>query len=65
LRKTIGLGQATAVRELEILWPTTGKRQVFDNLPLDQWIVIEEGNSKPRIRSLEPLPFSSKAKRPQ
>ncbi len=65
LRKTIGLGQATAVRELEVLWPATGKRQVFDNLPLDRWIVIEEGSSKPLIRNLEPLPFSNKVKRPQ
>jgi hypothetical protein len=42
LRQTIGLGHATQVDSLEILWPKTERTQRFDNVAADQWIVVTE-----------------------
>jgi hypothetical protein len=38
----IGLGRAQRVKSLEIYWPTTGTRQVFDDVGGDQTIEIAE-----------------------
>ena len=43
LRQTIGLGQAEIIKRLEIFWPTTGEKQVFLEVPRDQFIRIVEG----------------------
>jgi hypothetical protein len=45
LRQTIGLGTATRVDELEVVWPTTGLTQRFQNLNAGQTIRITEGQS--------------------
>ena len=42
LRQTIGLGKAEKIIRLEILWPTTGKTQVFENVPMDRLLRIKE-----------------------
>ena len=42
-RQEIGLGDATAIDSLEIWWPTSGTRQVFENVQLDSWITVTEG----------------------
>ena len=42
LQAEIGLGDATAIDEVEILWPGSGTKQVLKDLPLDRcWRVIE------------------------
>jgi hypothetical protein len=41
-RQEIGLGDASAIEEVEVRWPTSGRRQVFTNVPLNSaWSVIE------------------------
>ena len=51
LRQTIGLGNASIIDKLEILWPRTGKSQTFKNVPLNATIEIVEG-----IDALKPIP---------
>ncbi len=49
LQQEIGLGQAGLVRELEVWWPTTGARQIFTDVPVDQFIEITEGVDSIRV----------------
>ncbi len=46
LQQHIGLGKATTIEALEITWPTTGKVQIFKNLPVDKNIKIKEANDQ-------------------
>ena len=43
LRQTIGLGRASRIERLEILWPATGSTQTFTDVPADRAIHIVEG----------------------
>jgi hypothetical protein len=45
LRQHIGIGEASAIGQVEISWPVTGKTQVFRNLPIDKNVKIIEGDS--------------------
>ncbi len=49
LRQTIGLGRATSIARLEVTWPG-GRVQSFDDVPLDRFLQITEGDDR-----LEPL----------
>ena len=60
LRREIGLGQATSIREIEIVWPASGQRQVFDKVPMDQMLYVREGESQPTLRSFTPYEISMK-----
>jgi len=42
LRQRLGLGQADRITRLEVLWPN-GTREIFENLAVDRYIVIQEG----------------------
>ena len=42
LRQTIGLGTAKQVVRLEVYWPTTGRTQIFEQVPVDCFIRIVE-----------------------
>jgi hypothetical protein len=46
LRQTIGLGKADRLVRLEIFWPTTGRTQVFEDVPMDQiiWVVEDQAD---------------------
>jgi hypothetical protein len=55
LRQHLGLGKATRVETLEVLWPATGKTQVFKDLPADRLVEIVEGDDTPRVRELKPV----------
>ncbi len=46
LRQAIGLGKASNIERLEIFWPTTGKTQIFHNVPSNQFIQIVEGEDR-------------------
>jgi len=46
----IGLGRADRVKSLEIWWPTTGVRQVFEDIPANQAIEIGEMRKSYRRR---------------
>jgi len=57
LRQELGLGKAASIKQLEIYWPTSGKTQLFEDVPADQWIEITEGKKPYRTRPLRRLPF--------
>jgi hypothetical protein len=64
LRQEIGLGQATRIRSIEIVWPTSGKRQVLENVAMDRFYEVREGDPEPRAVALERLTLGgSKAAR--
>jgi len=47
LQQEIGLGQATSIRAIEIIWPTTGTIQIFEHIAMDQMLKIREGDPVP------------------
>jgi hypothetical protein len=46
----LGLGAAARVQSLEVWWPTSGTRQVFEDISADQAIEITEGQNSYRRR---------------
>ena len=46
LRQTIGVGNADRLERLEIYWPTTDLTQVFQDVPLDSFFRIVEGDDE-------------------
>jgi len=59
LRLEIGLGKATRIAGVEILWPGSGTRQTVRGLELDRFYVIREGDEKPRVVELKSFKFSA------
>ncbi len=53
LQQEIGLGQATGIESIEITWPTSGIKQVFTDVPMDQFYRVRETDSGP---SMTPYP---------
>ncbi len=51
-RQEIGLGSADRIERLEIDWPTSGVKQVFEDVPIDSLIQITEGR-----QTIETLPL--------
>ena len=49
LQQEIGLGPATKVRRLEILWPGSGTRDVFEGIEMDRIYRVTEGASRPVV----------------
>ena len=46
-RDVIGMGTATKLDYLEIAWPKpSGRKERFENLPIDRYITIVEGKGK-------------------
>ena len=62
LRQAIGVGQAKHIQRLEVLWPTTGDVQSFENLAVDQFIEIGEGEGAIRRLDLTPTTFRRRGK---
>jgi hypothetical protein len=58
LRVHVGLGKATAVREVEIRWPSSQTVQTFRNLRLDRSFHIREGNAKATLLLRRSFSFS-------
>ena len=57
LQQHIGLGAARAIRRVEVTWPRDGSKQVFENLALDQFYRISEGDPAPQKIELKKLDF--------
>ena len=57
LQQEVGLGQATRVRSLEVWWPTSGLRQRFEDVALDQFVEIVEGQDELRVVARPVLPL--------
>lgn len=49
LRQEIGLGAARAIRDVQILWPTTGQVQTLTGFAMNQRYKIREGVSRPLL----------------
>lgn len=59
LRQEIGLGQAHAIKRVEIFWPVTGLTQVVTGLKLNQLYEIREGVATPALITLKSFPWST------
>ena len=57
LRQTLGLGLASRIKTLEILWPATGRSQLFDDVQMDQAIRIVEGEDRYTPLGLKSFPI--------
>jgi hypothetical protein len=53
----IGIGQATSVKKLEIVWPGCKHVQTIENIKGDQQIHITEGNNKYVVKKYKTFDF--------
>ena len=59
LQQEIGLGRADTLLFVEVTWPTTGQKQRFSNLAMDQIVHIREGDAEPIPIHLNRVSLSS------
>jgi hypothetical protein len=59
LRQEIGLGNATGITSVEVLWPASGNRQSLTGFALDKAYRIREGSSEPVALNLKRIEFGS------
>jgi hypothetical protein len=62
LQQTIGIGKANRIAALEVYWPTSGTKQVFHDVAVDQAIEITEFAAAPRPLKWAPLSRTKSAK---
>ena len=55
LQQEIGLGSATRIRELTIVWPGSGRRDVHRDVPLNRVLRIREGDPAVTPLPVDPL----------
>ena len=55
LQQEIGLGTATAIRTIAIVWPATGKTDVYADVRMNRTFSIREGDPTPTPVAVEPL----------
>jgi len=55
LQQEIGLGKATAIRELVITWSSSGQSDVYEGVLPIQAYAIREGDSKPTPLQLKAI----------
>ncbi len=60
LRLQVGLGKATLIQSLTIQWAGSGRVQTFENIPVNQYIKIEEGGTTFYPVNLPALPWQPK-----
>ena len=58
LRQEIGLGDAKAIRRVEVSWPASGRIQAIENLALDQVYQIREGEPEAALLKLKRFKFA-------
>lgn len=58
LRQEIGLGNATAITRVELVWPASGLRQTLTGLALDRAYRVREGEPRPMPLNLTSTPFA-------
>jgi hypothetical protein len=51
----VGLGAATAIESIEIVWPASRTRQVFRSPPIDTLLEIREDAATPVVRPRKPF----------
>ena len=57
LRQHIGLGLAESVLSLEVYWPASETTQVFDDVPINRFVVVHERRGGYETVPYEPLRF--------
>ncbi len=55
LRAEIGLGKASEIIQIKIIWAGSGTQQLFKNIHLNTFYKIMEGNQQPQEINLKPL----------
>ena len=55
LQQEIGLGTATRIRELTVVWPGSGRRDTYRDVPLNRVALVREG--APAVESVPVLPL--------
>ena len=58
LRQYVGLGSAERVTQLVVLWPKSGREQVFAEVPVNSIIRVTEGREQLEILALPPFKFA-------
>ncbi len=61
LRQEIGLGSATSIASVEIVWPGSGTRQTITGLQADRAYEIRENQAQPSLMKLHPIAWSRPA----
>ena len=56
-RQNIGLGKSTRVKRLEVYWPTSNETQTFQDLAVDQFLEIVEGEDRFQVQQLPSCRF--------
>jgi len=64
LQQEIGLGNAAAIRFIEVKWPASGTSQVFKNIAMDQVLRIREGDPVPVPVKMKRLDLSGGGQKP-
>jgi hypothetical protein len=59
LRQEVGLGKATAIKQVEISWPTSGTKQVFTDMQMNTHYRVTEGNNQYITMEFKPFAFQS------
>ena len=57
LRQHLGLGPVAVLQSLEIYWPTSDRRQVFQDVEINQFIVVTEGREEYETLPYRPVEF--------
>lgn len=57
-RQHIGLGSANRIKRLEITWPVSEKKQVFEDLPPNQFLQIVEGQESFKVQPLSKIKWT-------
>jgi hypothetical protein len=58
IQQEIGLADATAIKEIEVIWPDSAQtRQVFENVPVNAYVTITEGEETWEVEEIEPVSF--------
>ncbi|MCS6917631.1 MAG: CRTAC1 family protein [Chitinophagales bacterium] len=60
IRLQAGLGKATVVEEMEIIWPKGQKKQVFNNVQANRIYLCKEDASELQVLDLKPLVLRSR-----
>ena len=59
LRQEIGLGNATAIRQVSIHWPASGIQQTIPNLQMDRFYKVREGDTTAEAWNVPTFPLPS------
>lgn len=60
LLQYLGLGDATEIAELEVYWPTTNERQLFEGVAVDRAIEVREGDESYRELPYDPISWPTR-----